>query len=80
MRKLNQADLNQIKNLLVALNRAEYKAQGQELLAFGQAVRWLSLFHDEVNKEINEPVSKTEVVAKLTEKKDQSKIKNKKKR
>ena len=80
MRKLTQQDLNQIKNLLVALNRAEYKAQGQELLAFGQAVRWLSMFHDEVTKDLSQLPSKTEVISKLTEKKEPVKSKSKKKK
>jgi hypothetical protein len=68
MRNWSQQDLNQIKNLLVALNRAEYKVQGQELLAFGQAVRWLSMIHDEATQALK-PVlpSKTEAIAKLTE-------------
>lgn len=71
MRKWSQQDINQIKNLLVALNRAEYKVQGQELLAFGQAVRWLSMLHEEANNALK-PVlpSKTELIAKATEKKE----------
>lgn len=48
MKKWLQQDLNQIRNILVALKKAKYEVQGEEILAFGQAVRWISMLHDEV--------------------------------
>lgn len=66
MRKFNQQDLNQIKNILIALRKAKYEVQGEEILAFGQAVRWISGFHDEVEKELKAPPSVVETVAKAT--------------
>lgn len=81
MRKWSQADLNQIQNILIALRKAKYEVQGEEILAFGQAVRWISMLHEEVSKDLKPALpSKTEVVAKLTEKKEEPKGKSKKKK
>lgn len=64
MRKWSQQDLNQIQNILIALRKAKYEVQGEEILAFGQAVRWISMLHDEVKVSLQS--SKTEVIAKMT--------------
>lgn len=81
MRKWSQQDLNQIQNILIALRKAKYEVQGEEILAFGQAVRWISMLHDEVSKELK-PVmpSMTDVVAKATTVKQLPAPKNKKKK
>ncbi len=77
MRKWSQQDLNQIKNILVALNRADFKVQGQELLAFGQAVRWISVLHDEVVNSLKPSIDKA-VIAKTQEPQKQKNKKGKK--
>lgn len=48
MKKWSQQDLNQVRNIIVALKKAKYEVQGEEILAFGQAVRWISMLHDEI--------------------------------
>lgn len=79
MEKWSQQDLAQIKNILVALNRAEYKLQGEEILAFGQAVRWISSLHDKVTQSLKPtPISPLNTIAKLTTKPEDKKSGKKK--
>lgn len=80
MKKWSQQDLNQIQNILIALRKAKYEVQGDEILAFGQAVRWISMLHDEVKNELNKLPSKTELVAKATSVPQVPEKKNKKKK
>ena len=73
MKKWNKSDLIQAGNILVALKKAKYEVQGEEILAFGQAVRWISILHDEIANDLKpNPV---EVLAK-----NQSPVKEAKKK
>lgn len=75
MKKWTQSDLNQAHNILVALKKAKYEVQGEEILAFGQAVRWISMLHDEIEASLKpNPV---EILAKTQTKIKESKKKKK---
>jgi hypothetical protein len=78
MKKWSQQDLNQIQNILIALRKAKYEVQGDEILAFGQAVHWISSLHSEVKNSLQTLPSKVEMVAKATEAKPQEKKPKKK--
>lgn len=81
MKKWTQQDLNQIKNILIALKKAKYEVHGEEILAFGQAVRWISMLYNEVEEDLKPKLpSKTEVIAKLTDTPKSKQKSNKKKK